>query len=66
MFVKRIAQKRGRKVALTALSTKPATLLWEVLTRKEPCRYGRATTISTKVARARRRAHKACLPRRST
>jgi len=34
-FFQRIAQKRGQKVAITALSRKLATLLWEVLTRKE-------------------------------
>ena len=61
-FFQRIAQKRRQKVAITALSHKLATLLWEVLTRKEPCRYGRAKTISTKLANARRRADKARLP----
>lgn len=60
-FFERIEKRRGTQIAITALSRKLTTLLWEVLTRGEPCRAGRAATIARKLVAARRRARKVLL-----
>ena len=51
-FFLRVAQRRGQAIAVTALARKLATILWHVLTKQEPCHYGRTATITRKLRRA--------------
>jgi transposase len=55
-FYERVAQRRGQGVAIVALARKLATILWQVLTKREPCRHCRPATLARKIRRARRNA----------
>lgn len=51
-FYERVAARRGPRVAIVALARKLVTILWQVLTRGEACRYARARTLRRKLRRA--------------
>jgi hypothetical protein len=51
-----VAKRRGEGVAIVALARKLATILWQVLTKREPCRHSRQNTLARKLKRARRHA----------
>jgi transposase len=55
-FYERVAQRRGASVAIVALARKLATILWQVLTKHEPCHHCRPATLARKLRRARRHA----------
>ena len=54
--MRRIVQRKNRKVAVVACARKLAVLLWHVLTSGEPFRYAEPKNLEAKYARLRVRA----------
>lgn len=50
-FYERIKRRRGRQTAVVALARKLATLVWHVLTHKQPYRYANARSVDKKFGR---------------
>ena len=56
-FYLRLKEKKGAKVAIVAVARKLLTLIWVVLTRKEPYKELRPDLFKRKVKRMERLAH---------
>jgi len=50
-FYERLRAKKGRSVAIVAVARKLATLVWHLLTHREPYRYANARAVDKKFSR---------------
>jgi transposase len=53
VFFRRLAQKKGRNIAVVAVARKLAVIAWHMLTKNEPYRYAMPRTVEAKLSRLR-------------